>query len=95
MILTCASIANHFTLFHGKKYIVFKVFISNELKVVIFEILYMLIFMMMIREREEMEVWNLKYGHRAMNNKTCEWPKDPRKYCCCEWLKILIKIYTM
>jgi len=84
-----------FTLFLGKKSIVFKVFISNELKVVISKILYILILMMMIHERKEMEVWNMKYGHRAMNKETCEWPKEPRKYCCYEWLKILIKIYTM
>jgi len=79
MILTCVSIANHFTLFHGKKCIMFKVFISNELKVVIYGILYMLIFMMIIHDRKEMEVWNLKYGHCAMNKETCEWPKEPRK----------------
>jgi len=60
MILTCASIANHCTPFCGKKSIMFKVFITNELKVVISEILYVLIFMMMIHERDEIKVWNIK-----------------------------------
>jgi len=56
MILTCALIANHFTPFFGKKSIVFKVFITNELKFVIFGILYVLIFMMMIHDRDEKKV---------------------------------------
>ena len=67
MILTCTSIANHFTPFIGKKSIVFKAFITNEFKVMISEIFYFLIIMMMIYEREEMKVWSMIYGHSAMN----------------------------
>ena len=95
MILTCASIANYFTPFLEKKSIVLKLFISNELKVVISGILYMLIFMMMMHDREEMKVWNIKYGHRALNKESCQWEKEPREYCCCYWLKLLVEIHTM
>ena len=79
MILTCTSIANHFTPFIGKKSIVFKAFITNELKVVISRIFYLLIIMMMIYEREEMKVWNIKYGHCAMNKESYVWPREPMK----------------
>jgi len=74
---------------------VFKVFITNELKVVISEILHVLIFMMMIHDRDEMKVWNIKYGHHALNNKSCEWPKEPREYCSWDMLKVLMEIYTI
>jgi len=55
----------------------FKVFIANEPKVVLFGIMYMLIFMMMIHERKDM--WNMKYGHCAMNEESYVWPRDPMK----------------
>jgi len=72
MILTCASIANHFTPFLGKKSIVFKFFITDELKVVISGILYILIFMVMIHKRDKTKVLNIKYGHRVLNNESYE-----------------------
>ena len=51
--------------------------------------------MMLIHERDKIKVINIKYGHRALNNESCEWPKEPREYCCCDWLKVLMEIYTM
>jgi len=95
IILTCASIANYFIPFLGKKSIVLKLFISNELKVVIYGILYMLVFMMMMHDRELMKVWNIKYVHRALNKESSELPKELSEYCCCYWLKILVDIDTM
>jgi len=79
MILTRASIANHFTPFLGKKSIVFKVFIYNEIKVMIFGIFYMLMFMMMILESKEIKVWNMKYGHCAMKEESYVCPREPMK----------------
>lgn len=79
MILSCTSIANHFTPFIGKKSIVFKAFITNEFKVVISGIFYLLIIMMMIYERKEIKVWNMKYGYCAMNKGSYEWTRDPMK----------------
>jgi len=65
--------------FLGKKSIVFKAFITNEPKVVISRIFYLLIFMMMIHEREEMKVWNMKYGHCANNEESYVWTREPMK----------------
>jgi len=70
MILTYASIVNHFTPFLGKKSIVLKFFIFNEVKIVISGILNMLIFMMTIHERIEMKVGNIKYVSCAMNEES-------------------------
>ena len=79
MILTCTLIANHFTPLLGKKSIVFKAFITNKPKVVIFGIFYMLIFMMTIHERKVMKVWNMKYVHCAMKEESYVWPREPMK----------------
>jgi len=79
MILICASIVNHFTPFPVKKSILFKVFITNEPKVVISGIFYLLIFMMILHETKEIKVWSMKYGHRDTNDESYVWPREPMK----------------
>jgi len=58
---------------------VIKAFITSELKVVIFGIFYMLIYIMMIHESKEMKVWNMKYDHCAMKEELYARPREQMK----------------
>ena len=56
-----------------------KAFITNELRVMISIIFYMLMFMMMNLESKEMKEWNMRCGHRAMNEESYVCPREPVK----------------
>ena len=84
----CVSIVGWYASFFGKKPFVFEVSISNGFEVYDFwNILYVDTWWWSLKLKE-VKVWNMKYGHRARNKESCEWPNEPRKYCRCEWLEI-------